>query len=47
MEMHKRFTLREEYFGGIIHDAKEIFCYILRPEEFTLLRELKTGKKIL
>jgi radical SAM protein with 4Fe4S-binding SPASM domain len=35
-----RFTLRPEYFGGILHDAQEITCHLLSPEEFKILRQI-------
>lgn len=34
----KRFTLRREYFGGILHDAKTMVCDILSPAEFCFLK---------
>ena len=36
-----RFTLRREYFGGVLHDAHEIFCDVLSPMEYDFLRSLK------
>lgn len=40
----ERFTLRQEYFGGILHDAKEITCHLLSPEEFDILRRITLGE---
>jgi radical SAM protein with 4Fe4S-binding SPASM domain len=43
----KRWTLRPEYFGGIIHDAVETTCEILNPRQFDLLKNLDSeeGRK--
>ncbi len=43
----KRFTLRNEYFGGILHDSRETRVDILTQRQYNLLRELNTeqGRK--
>lgn len=38
MEKTRRFTLRKEYFGGIVHDTKIMTCHILNEIEFRALR---------
>lgn len=38
MNSVKRFTLRKEYFGGILHDAKTMVCDILTLSEFAFLK---------
>lgn len=38
--MNKRFTLRKEYFGGLIHDVKTMSCELLTPEEFEFMANL-------
>ena len=45
--VEKRFTLRNEYLGGILHDAKETKVDVLAQGEYNLLRELHTeqGRK--
>lgn len=43
-EKPQRFTLRKEYFGGIIHDVKTMSCELLTPKEFLLLSDFKNGK---
>lgn len=30
----QRFTIRKEYFGGILHDAQEVSCQVLNKTEF-------------
>ena len=35
-----RFTLRKEYFGGLVHDAKAMTCHVLSPSEYSLLRTI-------
>lgn len=37
MDKPERFTLREEYFGGIVHDVKEMNCHILNSRQYGLL----------
>lgn len=37
MNSVKRFTLRKECFGGILHDTKTMSCEILTPEEYSFL----------
>jgi len=41
----KRFTLRKEYFGGIVHDAKTMVCHILNETEFRVLRIISDGEQ--
>lgn len=42
----KYLTLRKEYFGGILHDARTMSCELLNQEEFNWLAYLiKEGKK--
>lgn len=36
----KRFTLRKEYFGGVLHDAMSMSCEVLTPDDFEFLRGL-------
>jgi sulfatase maturation enzyme AslB (radical SAM superfamily) len=38
-----RFTLRREYFGGVLHDAREISCDVLSPPEYGFLKSLDAG----
>lgn len=45
MDAPQRFTLRKEYFGGIIHDATEMMCDILSPDAFDLFRQMSSGKE--
>lgn len=35
-----RFTLRKEYFGGLIHDAKTMAVELLTPEEYSFLSSI-------
>lgn len=44
MDSPQRFTLRKEYFGGILHDAIELSCELLTPEEYDLLSDLYAGE---
>jgi len=44
MITRKRFTLRQEYFGGIIHDSKNMFCEIISPGQFDLLANMTNGQ---
>lgn len=39
----KRFTLRKEYFGGIVHDAKDCSCDILDHDEYMCLENSMVG----
>lgn len=41
-----RFTLRKEYFGGILHDTKEITCHVLSPAEFNIIHRIISGEDI-
>ncbi len=45
MDTPKRFTLRKEYFGGIVHDAKEMTCHILDELEFGSLKWIFTNEQ--
>ena len=36
MDTH-RFTLRKEYFGGILHDVEALTCEVLSPSEYGVL----------
>lgn len=40
---NERFTLRKEYFGGIVHDAKTMACHILNGTEFGKLKLVSVG----
>lgn len=39
----RRFTLRQEYFGGLIHDAKTMAIEILNPLEYAFLSAITKG----
>lgn len=43
----KRFWLRNEYFGGLLHDIKDMNAHILGFEEYELIKDLQTeqGRK--
>lgn len=45
--IEKRFTLRNEYFGGILHDSKETKVDILTHQQYNLIRDLNSeqGRK--
>ena len=40
----KRFTLRKEYFGGLLHDTEKMEVQTFDKNEFNLLKELNTKK---
>ena len=37
MKNTKRFTLRKEYFGGLVHDAKTMHCHTFGNEMYVNL----------
>lgn len=39
----QRFTLRKEYFGGLVHDAKTMAIEILKPDEYEFLAAITRG----
>jgi len=41
-----RYTLRKEYFGGIIHDTKTLNIEILTKDEYTFIASIVKGLKI-
>jgi len=43
MSIPERFTLRREYFGGVLHDAETMQCHILTHTEYDIL--LKAAQK--
>lgn len=43
MKTKDRFTLRKEYFGGIVHDTKAMACHILDKTEFETLKLISAG----
>lgn len=47
LEKAKRFTLRKEYFGGIVHDCITTDVQILTPDEYSLLTRLSTAENSL
>lgn len=47
MKKPERFTLREEYFGGIVHDVKEMTCHILSKRQTGLLSMISDDTEVI